>query len=233
MRRYLIVFMLLPMMLAADPPITSIGEFKTGIRRIVGIEDVGLLPDTSLTSDVLTSLVHTSIDVGGIQAQYRIITVANQAFYAIPDTICEVLTVSFIASDGGVYAVAPLPPELYEQTKGPPLLTDESQYSLPLVFNWWSDTIQLMPQPAKADDSVILKCHVEYSIAVITTADSSTLQLKAGYVEAATFYCAYLTSINLKMFDEANVFLGYYETLRRKLRARYQNQFAMPVKDAP
>ncbi|MCK5612803.1 hypothetical protein KAR91_63610, partial [Candidatus Pacearchaeota archaeon] len=213
MKKYLFI-LLFPMIVSADPAITTFDQFKTAVRRTVDNESAVLIPDTSLTQDANAALVWTSIDVGGIQAQYRIVTVANQAFYAIPDTISEILTVSFISSDGGTHSVRSWPPEIYEDiipTGSPTLLSGEDEKAIPIAFNYWADTLQLMPRPVHDDDSVILKCHVEYTV------DSSTLQLKAGYIEAAKFYCAYLTSIDLRLFEEATFFLAQYEILRTKL----------------
>ena len=228
MKKYLFI-LLFPAVVWADAPITTYAQFKTAVRRIVGISSTSLIPDTSLSADANAALLWTSVDVGGIQAQFRIVTVADQAFYAIPDTICEILTVSFISEDGGTHSVRSWPPEIYEDvvpTGNPALLSGEAEDDVPIAFNYWSDTLQLMPRPVNADDSVVLKCHVEYTV-------DSTLQLKAAYLEAAKFYCAYLTMMNLRNYEEAGIFLGYYEVLRKKLRARYQNQFTMPVKDAP
>ncbi len=201
--------------------VDSIGSMKAEIRYMTHITSTSLLPDSTLHSFCDRALLWTSVDVGGVELQYKFTLTAEQAFYAIPDSITEVLFATYI-SGNVTKSIKAWYPQFFEDqfTLSEIDVTASSEDDIPVAYNYWADTIQLIPAPQKAD-SVYLKCFVEHS----DLADTGSILLKPAYTEAAVLYACHLAFISVAQFEEAALFLTLYEKKKASLRERYTRKF--------
>lgn len=210
---------------AHTPPVTTFGEMKVQVRTETGFHSTTYLPDTTLVDFCQRALVYTSTDIGGIEMQWKFNTVARTAFYAIPDTIVEILHASLI-SEQITFTLKAWYPEFFSDlneyldgTEFTPFGEDKDE--VPAAYNYWADSIQLIPIPQKVD-SVYLKCYVEYPSH--DTAAGDSLHLIGSYSEAAIAYAIYLTYKRARLFDEAAAYLNRYKELKIELRTRYRRK---------
>lgn len=199
----------------ADPVYNTLDSFMLGVRYQVKINSTVTLPDSILLKYSTRAILHTSTVVGGIEAQFKIDLVAAQAFYLLPDTIVEILSVTLISGvrTKNLYPYEPAlirSEEFIELTSG-----DDTK---PQVYNVWADTIQLIPIPI-ATDSIYLKCYVEHPA---LTAGANSIVLKADYIEAALFYTCYLVLAHLNMQEEALVYKNDFNEVASILISKYR-----------
>ena len=211
--------------LAHTPPVTTFGEMKAQVRTETGFHSTTYLPDTTLVDFCQRALVYTSTDIGGIEMQWKFNTAARTAFYAIPDTIVEILHATLI-SEQRTYTLKAWHPELFSDMwdrldgeEFPPF--GEESDETPVAYNYWADSIQLIPIPQKVD-SIYLKCYVEYPSH--DTAAGDSLHLIGSYSEAAIAYAIHLTYKRARLFDEATLYLNRYKELKAELRSRYRRK---------
>ncbi len=178
----------------------------------------------TLFNYVWQSLLWTSVDIGGVEAQYKITTIADSAWYVLPDTIVRILHVSMITNDNETRSVKAIYPVYYEDVGGTVTRSmGVSAEDLPIGYNYWADTLQLMPVPSRDDDTLILKCFVEHPYTI--GSGFGTIHLKPAYTEAAFYYACHLTLRAMGRDAEADKYYALYEKTRDRLRARYQRQF--------
>lgn len=205
----------------AGTMVDSLGEMKDIVRQLIGVESTSLLPDSTLRDICRGSVLWTSVDIGGVEYQYKFVTVADQGFYALPDTITKVLFASYISHAKGTYAFRSIYPQYF--TEEPAILSDDAgAWDIPLDYNYWADTIQIMPIPKQAGDTIVLKCFIEHRD--ITT-DTASINLSPPYSYAAIIYACGYSCVSLGMFDKANWFLAEYEKMKKSLTETYTRGF--------
>lgn len=216
-----IVLFLLAGNLMAGTHIVDLGDMKESIRMDLQIKDNAILPDSALTDFCQRALLTTSTQCGGIQAMYSIVTVSEQAFYQLPDTIVEIIWGTVITGDAGkTMSIKAIPPP-YAEDYGEItdlIESDENEDATPPFYDYWADTIQLIPIPSRDDDTVFFKCFIEHSSISLDTAD---LQLKSTYIDAAILWAEYLAYYSMQEYDQGNVYKAAYLEMKAELRAKY------------
>ncbi len=197
---------------------TSLVTFGHEVRQMTSVSSTSLLPDSTLIDITNTALVWTSIDVGGVELQHTITTVDGTRFYAIPDTVTEVLFASVLAGDGSTRSIRAWYPQFFDALELPSLNAGEDQ--APSAYNYWADTIQLMPTPVQIDE-IVLKCYVEHP----ELDSSGTISFGPGYTEAALFYASYRVSFGLERYDAAAFFLNGYTERKTALKEKQKRKF--------
>lgn len=224
--RYIFIILLFCSSVYSSSAIPTFKDFKEQVRTESRMHDTSHLPDTTLVRFSKRALLYTSVDIGGVEMQWKFNTAARTAFYAIPDTITQIVHATLI-SEGYTFTIKAWHPEFYKE-----LFPDGIEIShleeasggfdidaVPLAYNYWADTIQLIPIPQKVD-SVYLKTFVEYP--VVDTTDAATIKFtNDAYTEAAITYCIYLIFKRSHMYESAALYLARYKELRTELKQAY------------
>jgi hypothetical protein len=203
----------------ATGPITTLGTLKEGVRLELAVATSALLPDTVQTQIAQRSLLWVSTDCGGVEQTFLIKTVDGQAFYAIADTVVEILNGTMVI-DNKTMSVKALLPQYFDDVF-PDLDELEStndEDNTPIAYQRWGDSIQLMPIPIRDDDSLYLKCFVEHRL---ITDDSMTIQITDPYTEAIILYASHLAYRRWQDYETSALYLAMYEKKRQELRAKY------------
>ena len=219
-----VLLLLFPYAASGGDLITTVGEMGERVRDLTRISSQATLPDSDLYDFCGQSLLWTSIDVGGVEANFFVTTVASTPYYNLPDTIVDILFAYVNTSDAETRAIKAWYPQYFDELNLPAFTgTDKEQ--IPLAYNYWSDTLQLLPVPLRADDTVVIKCLVEHPTA---EASGSTIIMRPAYTEAALFYTCHLSCVSVGMWAESEKFFAMYERLKVGLKERYTRRFEVP-----
>jgi hypothetical protein len=215
------ILLLLPVMAQAGAVYEDRNALAEAVRQQIGIESTTQLPDTTLDDIVAAAVVWTSTDIGGVEAQYKIATVDEQGFYAVADSIVKVLYASIVTKGGKVYSLKSWPPQHHNDLGGEPELSGGESDPLPQSYNIWADTLQVSPPPINDDDTLVLKCFVEHRALAV---DSSDIQLRPAYTEAAKFYACMLALLSIEN-EKSAIYEGLYEKRKADLINSYTREF--------
>lgn len=204
----------------AGTNIDSLYDFKRSVRMELNIADNSMIPDSFLIDICQRALLWTSTDCGGIEYTFTVTTVADQAFYAIPDSVVEILYAT-IVSNKYTKSIKSWPPSFSEEAFGSSLGEEEGEDQTPAAYNWWADSIQLIPVPIQVD-TVYLKSFIEHSV---VSADGDDVQLKSPYIEAAVAYACHLAYRRLQEYENAAGYLAMYGGIKNEVRAKYTRKF--------
>ncbi len=224
MKRILcIIILLIPSYAFSGATYTNIDNFMMGVRGETRIYSNNLLHDTLLVQLVSRALVWTSIDAGGVETQYKFNTDTNTAFYALPDSIVQIVHATLIRKTETKDLKAWYP-EFFEERYNISGLDDaagDPDAGFPEAYNYWADTIQLMPIP-KTIDSIYLKCFVEHEELVDTVgSDTMAIQMLPAFQEVAMAYACHLVWRSLDEFEKAAFYKTVYDDLKKNARAKY------------
>ena len=209
--------------LFAGGNITTRDGATVHIRKMTGVQSTSMCADTTIHTILAESVLWTSIDVGGVEAQFRIVTVADQAWYDVPDTVTEVVAATLLTEDGKTKPLKAVQPPFTDELDWPEkfgtLDVGDQGDDAPLGYHYWSDTLQLIPIPTRVD-TVILKCWVEHH-----NDSSAAYVLQAGFMQAAIDHaCAELLA-SLGRWEESDKFMARYEAKKALLREKYMRKF--------
>jgi hypothetical protein len=218
MKRFFItLFVLLCFVeIRAGTRISTAADFMARVRKAVNISNTTGLPDSVLLDLSDRALLWVSTNVGGIETQFAIVTVANQAFYAVPDSLVEI-TYASIVSWGQTKSAVSWTPQFYDERFKAGKLEGTGVDDVPSAFNFWSDTIQLMPVPTKAD-TIYFKGYLEHP-AVDSSVDA--VRLKPAYIEAAVTYATELVWEFLGEYDQAGIYAVKFKEQSAGLTTTY------------
>lgn len=200
----------------ADQPFTTIQTMRSAVRNAKQDDATTPVSEADLTLFCHQSLINVSTDIGGIEMKFRVVTVANTRFYAIPDSICRILNASVI---NGKYTqeLKQIPPQYLEDVEIPVLLEATATDNVPQAFHYWDDTLQLMPVPTRVD-TVVLNCYVEHPA-------DSTIQLEGGYCDAALYDAVARWYEATGMYSSATYWKGEYAKKKAALIEAYTRRF--------
>lgn len=228
MKRLLLALLLCASVAWGGAIIENRSDFQDYVRQITGLENTSLMPDTTLNRIIQEAVLWTSVECGGVEAQYRILMVADQAWYALPDSITEILHASLISEDGQTYSVKAYYPQWFGDTESPATLGgdawEQTEDAYPFGYNYWADTLQLFPIPKRVD-TLVLKCYIEHPPFQGTDSTNDTLQFKPPYTNAAIDLTAYMALKSVEMPEKAALWFAEYERKRNALRSIYQRKF--------
>lgn len=199
----------------------TLGTFMQSVRLEMNIKASSILPDTALIDICDRAIRLTAIEIGGCEATYKVNTVANKAFYALPDTITEILGARII-SGVTTYQFKTSPPQFFEDMSNDNVI-QPGQVAVPSRYSVWHDTLELYPIPSQAD-SIYIDCFVEHPK---LTAKSSVVRLKTDFKEAARSYAIYLAYKRLGEYEVANLYKADYDAKKTELRAKHQPKLDM------
>jgi len=239
--RILFALLLMLSTVQAATVIDTLGKFKEQVRQFTGVESTELLPDTTLTDWCYLAIVNTSTEIGGVEAQYRVLTVAEQKFYSLPDTIVAVLATSLISTEGGTYVIRAGYPQYFDRFSLPRIgVADDAinvdDNSVPLEYHYWADTLQLLPAPIRDSDTLVLKCFIEHPSMTIggagdttasgaNNADTNTIAFTySDYTTAALFLATAYTLYSIDEFDRGDRYFALYEKKKASLIQQYQRR---------
>lgn len=212
----LILIMLVPIW--PDSSLSNFDDFAVMVRHKTRLKSQSNLPDSTLWDLCSESLIWTSVDAGGIEVTHRFETAANDAFYVLPDSLTSINRVTVITEDGETKSMKQWYPEFFDYFQLPALSSDSKDQS-PVAYDYWSDTIQIMPQPVRTD-TIKVKCFVEHPNA--DTADATdNILLRPGYALAALDYACHEALKSVGNYEEAAHWLASYEQKKKSLQARY------------
>lgn len=198
--------------------ITTVTMFWRDVRYELNINANAMLPDTVLAALSSRAIVWTSSDIGGVQMGFWLATVAEQALYAIPDSVTEIIATTVI-KDNLTRDIRGGYPPLFEATyKDMEGFEAAGPDAVPIAYSLWDDSVQLFPVPVQNDDSIYFKFHIEHPVC---TVGATTILLKSAYVEAAIDYTCHLVYKRLQMYDIATYYQGEYGKKKQDLRQRY------------
>ena len=219
-----VLLLLFPYAVNGGDLITTVDEMGERVRDLTRISSQAILPDSDLYDFCGQALLWTSVDIGGVETIVRITTVATDPYYALPDTLVDVLFAYVNTKDAETRAIKAWYPQYFDELNLPAFVgTDKEQ--IPLAYNYWQDTLQLLPVPLRADDTVVFKCFVEHETAETSGA---IIYLRPAYTEAALFYACHLSTVSVGMFAESEKFFALYERLKVGLKERYTRRFEVP-----
>lgn len=221
----------------AASPIATQAAFANAVRNEVNISSTDLLPDTTLNEICERAVVWVSVDIGGVEAQYRIVTVSKQAFYVVADSITAILHATMLSNDGGTRTIKAWYPQFYQEITGvpgsegyvaPPIALSSInpvEDEVPLAYHYWADTLQMMPIPTDAGDTIIIKCFVEHPILDTTAATDDVVFTHSAYTEAAIDYTCYKILRMFGRLEEAAFYRADYDRQRQVLIQKYTRGF--------
>lgn len=218
----------------AASPIATQADFTEAVRKELNLGSTNLLPDTTLNEISERAVVWVSADVGGVEAQFRILTVAGTAFYGVPDSIVAILHATMRSDEDGTRTIKAWYPQYLDELGVDPSLPvamtgTSNDDEVPSAYQWWADTLQLMPAPVDAGDTIIIKCYVEHPIldTLKDTPDATddVVFTYPAYTEAAIDYACYKTLRMLGRLEEATLYFAAYEKQRQVLIQKYTRGF--------
>lgn len=220
----LFVLVSMPNISNAGAVYTTLDDLESGVRNKIAFPSKSL-PDSVVTQACKDGLLAVSVEIGGIEAIYMIVTDTNVAFYTIPDSIVEVTKITLINTKR-TNSVRAMDPEQYEYSaeKMPTELGvayGSDDKDVPFTYDIWSDTIQLTPIPNRID-TIYLKCYIEHQ----NIDSTDTLLLRPAYTEAALWYAASICEDYLRDYETSLYFYAKYEKKMSKLLARYRPKYA-------
>jgi hypothetical protein len=226
MRRILLLLaLLIGANIYAGDAVVTFKQFKKEVRYLSRIHSTVTLPDSVLQSACKQSVVSTSVECGGVESNYRLTTTANIHFYALPDTITQVLYGTLLTSKGFSFPLKAWYPQFSDlKDKVGRLESPTADESSPSMFNYWANTLQLIPPPIRTD-TVYLKCFVEHRTPDTTTA-LDTLKFKSEvYVNAALLKATAKVLHEVGEDERAVVFETLYEKQAALCRTVYARGF--------
>jgi len=204
-----------------DSSLTLFDDFAVMVRHKTHLENKSTLPDSVLWDLCSEAIIWTSVDIGGCEHTYKINTVANQNFYQIPDSITSINRVTMLTGDGETKSLKQWYPEYFDYFSLPTLSSSEADQS-PIAYDYWADTLQMMPTPVRVD-TVYIKAFTEH-IPTDTAAATDDISLRPGYAMAALDYACYEALKTVGQFESANQWFGAYEKKKADLTARYMRR---------
>lgn len=222
MKRILLFIVLLVSAVEGAAPIRTLEEFRIRVREKTRLYSQVQLSDSILTPICREAVLATSVEVGGVEVTHTFLTSVGTAWYAIPDSVVQVLFGSIHAYGGGVYALKAWYPQFYDVFRLDELV-EEGENQTPVAYNYWAGVIEMLPTPVR-EDTVYLKCYVEHPY-LDTGASADSIRLRSGYTLAALELAAALASIEVEQWEQAALFQARYESAAEKLRAVYTRRF--------
>jgi len=227
----IIISLLLLFSVAGANTIDSVGPMMDEVRQLTSLESTTLLPDSTLRACCMRALVWVSTEIGGVEVQHRIMTVEEQAFYALPDSMTQIVFLTMRTQNGVTKSLKAWYPQYLEETgitEGDPFSTSEDD--LPYGYNHWADSLQLMPAPVTAGDTIILKIYVEHkTMANDSTADTMRLSFTGDvYSQAALYYACSEALRTVKLYDESKDFMAEYDKRKKSLQDVFTRRFDIP-----
>ena len=216
MRKLLLTLLILVIAanLRAAKPIGSLQAFSERVREITEQHDRNLFPDATMYDLRSEAIAWTSIDIGGVESTYGFTTTINVSRYVLPDSTVKILFANVYTKVKQIWNLKAWYPqyitELGTSTNrklGGDTLTGEP---VPSAYNWWNDSLQLMPTPIRSSDTVYLKLYIEHPKLDTIDSDSLILFENYGYTEAALVYAVKRTYETVRLFDEATYFNKEY-----------------------
>ncbi|MFA5382354.1 MAG: hypothetical protein WC356_04250 [Candidatus Micrarchaeia archaeon] len=203
----------------AGTDINTAGQFMARLRLKTNIYDTVLAPDSVLLRLTQEACLTVSTEVGGYQKTFRVNTVAGQAFYALQDSLVEVIS-AVVLSGGNTKSIKAFYPQFWEDAGNTIELGGESGET-PGGYIVWNDSVQLLPAPIQVD-SIYFKCFYEHPL-IDSSADS--VYLKAAYTLLAVIYGQHLVYEFAKDYEQSDKLLTKYEEKAKKLVAKYTPKF--------
>ncbi len=222
MKKLLVLIILLAVVgpVFASTDIDTLGDFMQEVRWELYYRSNDALPDSALIGLSKRALLWTSTDIGGYEGTVLIVTDTLQRFYAMPDSVTEIMFAT-VVNENSTYSIKAFVPAYFEDIYDIKSLEGEDDDQTSKAFNYWADTIQLLPTPIDID-SIYFKCYFEHPL--VDSKDDS-IQLRPGFIEAAITYTCYLVYKRWGQFDKAAIYLGDYNALRAKLIEKYKKPF--------
>lgn len=222
----LALWLLLSGAASAATVVNLLADMNREVRQSISVENTALLPDTTLNDFCARAALWTSTDIGGVELQYSFYDTVDVKFYLLPDSVTEVLFTSVITSYGGTYSIKAWYPQFLEEIE---LSVAGGQDDAPPgihYYNYWADSLQLLPIPARSNDLIIIKCFVEHQALDTAGTGNDTLRFtQSGYTEAAIDYACMLACRSLSRWDEAALWEASYEKKKASLKATYARKF--------
>ncbi len=217
--KFILIFMMLPALTSAGASIDTFLKFKENVRQSLRLESTVSLPDTAFIDMANRALLRTSVDWGGVESRIRIITVARQEFYALPDTLVEILTQTTINNSVTKQLKQMLPhflEDLGYATKLPSTTADPD--AVPLAYTYIDDTLQFIPVPTKADDTMWFYAFMEHEV---LSADADSIRMRPAFTDVAVYKCCQFVLESLDMKEDAAYYEALYDKYGLKTRQKY------------
>ena len=218
---YVLCLIFLPVLASGGVLFADFQELKEGVRQQIRIHSTAVVPDSEMTDFCNRALLWVSTDIGGIESRFQVNTAIDSPFYAMPDTIVEILHATLI-SDLTTKSIKAMWPQYYEELDNPTALSTEagSADDVPLAYIYWNDTLQLIPIPVKVD-SIYFYVMVEHPVLT----DTMTIRMESPYSEAALWYACRIILESMSLATLAAVYERTYDKARPILRERFRRKF--------
>jgi hypothetical protein len=219
LKRLIFAIVLLAGSVSAGTDINTAGQFMSRLRLKTNIYDTVLAPDSVLLRLTQEACLTVSTEVGGYQKTFKVNTADGQSFYALQDSLVEVIS-AVVISDRNTKSIKAFYPQFWEDAGNAIDLGAESGET-PGGYIVWADSVQLLPAPVQVD-SIYFKCFYEHPL-IDSSADS--VYLKSAYALLAVDRAQCLLYLVLKDYEQANSWKAIYEEGAKKLVAKYTPKF--------
>lgn len=218
---YVLCLVFLPVLASGGVLFADFQELKENVRQQLRIEGTPALPDSEMTDFCNRALLWVSTDIGGIESRFQVNTAIDSPFYAMPDTIVEILHATLI-SGLTTKSIKAMWPQYYEELDNPTELAIEagSVDDVPIAYIYWDDTLQLIPIPVKVD-SIYFYVMVEHPVLT----DTMTIRMESPYSEAALWYACKIILESMSITATAAIYERTYDKARPILRERFRRKF--------
>jgi hypothetical protein len=201
--------------------INTAAKFRARLRLKANVYDTVLAPDSVLIRLTQEACLTVSTEVGGYEKQFRVITAAGQAFYALQDSVVEVVS-AVVVSNGLTKSIKAFYPQFWEDAGNADNLgTESGSEASPGGYIIWDDSVEMLPVPVQVD-TIYFKCFYEHPLIDDST---DSVKLKSDYTLLAVDYAQYLLYLVLKDYEQAVSWNGIYENKAKKLIAKYTPKF--------
>lgn len=198
------------------PVYNTLVKMNLGVRHTIKTYDLDVLPDSVLYDFCARALKKTSVEIGGIETQFKFNTDTSQARYSIPDTVVTVIFAELVVGKI-TKSLKAYYPQYYEDDFKKNALVEDNEDQHPDAYKLWGDSIRLYPTPLLVD-SVYLDCFVEHEV---VSASTDSVRLEGEFLSAALEYTAYLALRHLGLYDRADRHMVEYARIGNALKTSY------------
>ena len=224
----LLFIILLPVMVSAQDGVVfeTVEDFMNGVRNQTN-NTSNQVSNAQLVELCARAILYTAETVGGVESQKMVNTVAGEPFVALPVGIVQILHATLIRDQMTVPIKAWYPEFNEERGIGVDFKegSGDPEDEFPLVYNYWSDTIQLSPTPSVTDDSLYLKCYIRHDSITIADTATQAIELLPGFAEAALYYACAIRELKVRNFQISQIYFALFEKQKSELISTYRRKF--------
>jgi len=217
--KLLLIVIILASSVSAGSIFGDLEDMMYGARNQLKLYSTEALEDSVIFDMCQRALLTTSVEIGGVPGFARILLDTNQIWYGLPDSTVDILAATLFSINGKMTKdLKRFHPEYTEERfKISKLEPSEDADVTPRAYDFFNDTVQIIPAPIK-QDSVVFKIWLEHDVA---SASDSTIKLMPAFHEPALMKLCELIKRAVGLDAEAATYKALYDGMKAELRAKY------------